>query len=190
MIKAGDRALAVATLVTWLITDSLGGYMLKSWISSGAARRRPAQSGGMSLPVLLGHAGLAFTGLVCWLSFLVSSAPVAGLLAIGLLAPAIGLGISTVTVWTPYPVRRDSSPVGQRDDGSPGVLPDELVERALDDEELTSRLVDDLLDRNLTGSAAEGRTPRADLRAIVPLAHGLLAITTFLLATLALVAAL
>ena len=58
------------------------------------------------MPLVLGHAGLAFAGFTCWVSFLISAVDPLAWLSVGFLAPAIGLGISTVTVWTPYPARR------------------------------------------------------------------------------------
>jgi hypothetical protein len=191
-----SHVLAVAALVTWLLAESLGLVMLRGWIASGAARQRRTRPDGMSLPVLLGHAGLAFTGFLCWVSFLASHAVVAGWLAVGFMAPAIGLGISTVTVWTPYPGPRAGH--GQHEPAAherrpdteqrSGVIPDELVTRALRDEAMTSKLVDELLYHNLDLSTAPRRSA-LDVRTLIPLAHGVLAIATFLLATLAAVTA-
>src|SRR6266496_4889041 len=103
---AERRALGIATLVSWLITEGLGAYMLGSWIASGGPRQQRARPGGLPRPVIFGHAGLAFTGFVGWVSYLVTGSPALAWLAVGFLAPAVGLGISTVTVWTPYPAHR------------------------------------------------------------------------------------
>ncbi len=65
-------------------------------------------------------------------------------------------------------------------------MPDELVKRALDDDALGQKLVDELLDRNL------GQRPARtgwSLRPLIPAGHGVLAIVTFMLATLAAIAA-
>ncbi len=75
----GGRALAFVAFGSWLVTEALGAYMLRSWITSGSARQRRSRPDAPSVPVLAGHAGLAFTGFVCWVSFLVTAAPVAGL---------------------------------------------------------------------------------------------------------------
>lgn len=191
-MPTGKHALAIATLLSWLITEGLGAYMLRRWFSSGAARQRVVQPGGDSMPIVLGHAGLAFTGFLCWLSYLASSAAPVAWAAVGLLAPAIGLGISTVTVWTPYPVHRIPPgsiwPDGAAADQQRGVLTDDMVRHALTDEALTSKLVDDLLERNLAHELEPARRPRSDLRPLIPLAHGIMAIITFMLATLAAVA--
>lgn len=103
---AGSRALGIATLVSWLITEGLGAWMLGTWIASGGPRQQRARPDGLPRPVIFGHAGLAFTGFAGWVSYLVTGSPALAWLAIGFLAPAIGLGLATVTVWTPYPARR------------------------------------------------------------------------------------
>ena len=159
--------------------------MLRGWIASGGAaraRRQPVRDEGMSLPVLAGHAGLNLVGLLCWIIFLLSGARIMAWVALGFMAPAIGLGISTVTIWTPYPGGRP------KPDEPAVVVPDDLVERALADDALGRRLVDELLDRNLGQPSA--RKVGWSLRPLIPAGHGALAIVTFLLATLAAVAAL
>ncbi len=103
------HGLPIAALVSWLLTEALGAFMLRSWVASGSAgraQRRPANPDGMSLPILAGHAGLNLAGLVSWITFVVSGVPAFAFVAIAFMAPAIGLGISTVTIWTPYPTRR------------------------------------------------------------------------------------
>jgi hypothetical protein len=179
------RALDIATLVTWLVTESLGAFMVRSWIASGgarAARQRPARPDVMSLPVLVAHAGLNIAGLLCWIVFVAFGAKLAGLLALVFMTPAIGLGISTVAIWTPYPAPR---PRDQSHPG-PGVLPDHVVKRALEDDVLSQRLVDDLIERNLVEPPV--RTVGFSMRPLVPAGHGALAIATFVLALLSVVA--
>jgi hypothetical protein len=178
------RALALAAFASWLVTEALGAYMLRSWIISGSARQGRSRPGAMSVPVLAGHAGLAFTGFVCWIAFLATNSPVAAWLALGFLTPAVGLGISTVTVWTPYPAHG-----GERrhagDETAATSIPDDQITSALGDEELAGQLVDRLLAANLE----QPGPPRLDYRPLIPLAHGTMAIFTFLLATLAAIGA-
>jgi hypothetical protein len=121
-----NRALAVATLVSWLITEGLGAYMLGSWIASGGPRQQRARPDGLPRPVIFGHAGLALTGFAWWVSYLVTGSAALAWLAIGFLAPAVGLGLSTVTVWTPYPARRAGTGglAGPRRDRPDGGGPD------------------------------------------------------------------
>jgi hypothetical protein len=178
------RGLDVAALVCWLATETLGAIMLSGWLARGGSlrvRRRPGQPEGMTLPILAGHAGLNLAGLLFWILFVFSGVRVLAWVALGFMAPAIGLGISTVTIWTPYPGGRP------KPDEQSNVVPDDLVRRALDDDALGQKLVDELLDRNLGQSPA--RTGWS-LRPLIPVGHGVLAIVTFMLATLAAIAAL
>jgi hypothetical protein len=207
-----NRTLAVSALACWLLTEALGLVMLRNWITSGAARMRKARPDGMSLPVLASHAGLNLTGFLFWIVFLISRTGVVAWIALAFMVPAIGLGVSTVSVWTPYPVRPTppEDPAAPRDLGEPGpaqgrppehgpggrvdwrhaAIPEDVLKRAMEDEAFASRLAEDLLIRNLAYEArTTNRTVRLDPRAIVPLAHGVLAIATFLLVTLAAVSA-
>jgi hypothetical protein len=190
-MEAG-HSLAVAALVSWLITEALGAFMVRGWIAAGGARearQRPARPDAMSLPVLAGHAGLNAAGLLSWLIFVLAGPKPAAWIALGLMAPAIGLGISTVTIWTPYPGPRHRGQLTEADSAAQlsRVLPDELVRRALEDERLATSLVEGLLQRNL--AAAPARAAGWNLRPLIPLSHGVLAIATFVLAILAAVAA-
>jgi hypothetical protein len=180
------HALPFYALASWLLTELLGALMLRSWIASGgmrAARQRPPRSDEISLPILAGHAGLNLAGLICWVCFVLSGATALAWLGLAFMAPAIGLGISTVAIWTPYPAKR-----GEPDSAGhePGVLSHGELARALDDDELSQQLVDELLRANLAPSP--DRTLHWSLRPLLPLAHGVLAIGTFMLAVLAAIA--
>jgi hypothetical protein len=202
----GGRGLGVAALISWLLAESLGAYMFRTWLTSMRVKRpsaggsEPNESGAqdtMSPALVLGHASLALAGLVSWVSFLASGQPALAWLAIGLVAPAIGLGISTVTVWTPYPVsgERPSQPArhpGARDrQGSPAILvTNEMLDRALADEAMTSELVDDLVERMLAEPPPKEVVSRKwRLAPVIPILHGILALATFLLTVLAAIAA-
>lgn len=196
----GSRGLGVVALVSWLLAESLGAYMFRSWLVSGRRRHHGGghEDGGQdgeSGALIVGHASLAFAGFVCWVSFLASGTPAVAWLAIGFLAPAIGLGISTVTLWTPYPVRRPASraPVpappnrDSRSANSPGILiTNEMLDRVLANDALAGELVDDLVAKLLAEPAGPPQMSRGwRLAPVVPILHGILAIATFLLATLA-----
>jgi hypothetical protein len=98
-----DPGLAIATLLSWVFTASLGAYMLRSLIARDGLRRQLGVRDGLHPGVLVGHFSLALTGLVTWICYLVTAAEPVAWLAVGLLVPGIGLGITTVTLWTPYP---------------------------------------------------------------------------------------
>jgi hypothetical protein len=104
-----DPALSIATLLCWVFTASLGGYMLRGLIAHDGLRRQLSVRDGLHPGVLVGHFSLALTGLVTWICYLITAAEPVAWLAVGLLVPGIGLGITTVTLWTPYP--RSPTPV-------------------------------------------------------------------------------
>jgi hypothetical protein len=183
------HALPLYALASWLLTELIGALMVRSWIASGgvqAARQRPSRPDAMSLPVLAGHAGLNLAGLICWVCFVLSGATAVAWLGLAFMAPAIGLGISTVTIWTPYPATR-AEPEPDPPRHEPGVISEGELARTLADDELSQKLVDELLRTNLAPSSVT--KPQWSLRPLIPLAHGVLAIATFLLAVLAAIAA-
>ncbi|HTZ92562.1 MAG TPA: hypothetical protein VMB74_09220 [Streptosporangiaceae bacterium] len=185
------HALPLYALASWLLTEALGALMVRSWIAGGgirAARQRPARSDAMSLPVLAGHAGLNLIGLTFWICFVISGAMALAWLALAFMAPAIGLGISTVAIWTPYPGgRAETAPEPAKVAAQPAVMREDELKRRLADEELAAQLVDELLNRNFGQNPT--RPVNWNLRPLIPLGHGVLAIATFLLALLAAIAA-
>jgi hypothetical protein len=219
---APSRTLAFVTLITWLIDAGSGGYMLRTWIARGGLRRQRA-SDRLAPRVVFGHFGMASTGLLVWLSYLATDWIVLAWLAVGLLMLVIGLGVSTVTVWTPFPAHREGAqppgwgageagpeagprtgmgagpgaadPAASRfaasaEDALGGRLTDEMLNRALTDDALLSRLVEDVV----TGAreVPSRRTARKSIpnvTALIPAGHGMAAIATMLLAVLTAVGA-
>lgn len=215
---AAGRALGFAALITWLLDAGSGGYMLVTWVRRGGPRALIAAGDRLAPSLVFGHFGLASTGLLLWASFVVTLAPALAWVAVTLLVVVIGLGISTVTLWTPFPGQAASSaddpqargdgqgqdPAGRSDGGAlagpagnplTGRLTDEVLERALTDEALLGRLVDDVIAsvpaQPATGTAADRaevkkpRLPRRQVAALIPAGHGLAAMATVLLAVLA-----
>jgi hypothetical protein len=183
------RGLAVAALSTWIVDAVSGAYMLATWISRGGLRRQRA-SDRLAPRVVFTHFGLASSGLLVWISFLATRWIVLAWLAVGLLMLVIGLGISTVTLWTPFPAHRgvdlpDAEPASASGEhGITGRLTDETLARALTDEALLARLVDNVVASVPADPSRPERKPRPHLATIVPAGHGLAAIATFLLALL------
>jgi len=185
----GHPVLAVITMISWLLTASIGAYMLSTWIGGGGLRQQRASREGLSPSVVLGHAGLATTGLALWAAFTLTRwAPLAWT-AVLVLMPAIGLGLSTVTLLTPFPAPDSAGRAGvggrlaaPAEDVLASRLTDSTLTRALTDAALASRLVDEVL----AGAAAPARPQRArgHAAALIPAGHGVLALTTFLLAVL------
>ena len=196
---ANGRFLALAALVSWLATEALGAWMLSRWIAGGGPHRARGRSDEVPPAVLAGHASLALAGFCCWVSFVITGLPALAWLAMGLLGPAIGLGVSTVTIWTPYPSRSSRSerdppgwvagwlgaPPAPSRPGSPGA---EALSNALHDEAMTSRLVDELLASMLASTRTAGDR-KTRLAPVIPIAHGVSAVVTFLFVMLAAIAA-
>lgn len=178
-LPALEIAMRVATLIAWLLTVSLGGYMLLTWIARDGLRRERVRPSGLPPLLIFGHAGLGVTGLVLWIVYLGSAARVLAWSSVGCGTLGIALGLCAVTVWTPFPARRAEDRVQTEDDlfanagfGRPG----------FDDPGF--RVTDAMITRLLEQPGAEGRrrTLLPHLAAIIPIAHGLLALTTFALA--------
>jgi hypothetical protein len=189
-------AMGLVTLLTWLFTMSLGAYMLRSVVRHGGLRQQRAIRDGLHPGVLIGHFSLAVTGFTVWVSYVLTGWDALAWSAVSLLAPTIGLGICTVTLWTPYP---RSPAAGAAGPGGPaldtpaagrartgalhGRTTDAMLERAMTDDALAARLIDDVI-ASLPAEPPGRRPPRVYPVAVIPFGHGLAAVTTFALAVL------
>jgi hypothetical protein len=199
-----NRALATATLVTWLFDAVSGGYMLRTWIVRGGLHRQRARDR-LAPRVVFAHFGLASTGLLVWLGYLDSRWIVLAWLAVGLLMLVIGLGVSTVTVWTPFPAHWAATPGtgagpgsagpgsaepggsmagGPAENALTGAVTDDVLRRALTDEVLLGRLVDDVVSQANAARSLARKRQRAHLATLIPAGHGVAAVTTMVLAVL------
>jgi hypothetical protein len=194
---APSRGLGLAALVTWLLDAGSGAYMLGTWIVRGGLRRQRATGDRLAPAVVFAHFGLATTGLLLWVGYLATRWAFLGWLAIGLLMLVIGLGISTVTLWTPFPAHRAGAPGGPAmgaltepaGDALTFAVTDDDLARALTDEVLLGKLVDDVLARAPHEPARGAQKPRGLLMTLIPAGHGVAAMATILLAVLAAVSA-
>ena len=177
-----------ATLISWLVTASLGGYMLHTWLARGGLRRERARAGGLPPPLIFGHAGLAISGLLIWAAFVASGMRALAWTAVGVLMVTVGLGLSTVTLWTPYPARRP----GERRDATPldeaAVVIADAGEGAAGEPgppayQVTDEMIARLLDDPFPGPRRHPLRPNPAV--LVPIAHGFAAIATFVLAVTA-----
>jgi hypothetical protein len=173
-----------AALIVWLVTASLGAFMLRTWLARGGLSAERAKAGGLPPQLIFGHAAVAVTGLLCWAVFVASGVRPFAWTAVALIALAIGLGLSTVTLWTPYPARKpgerrstDEAPVGVALGGSVS------GSQALGDSP-SFEVTDEMIARFLADPlpAARPRPIRPNPEVLVPVAHGFAAIATFALA--------
>ena len=82
-----------AGLVAWCLTALLGLYLLRTWIVNGGLRgRRTGRPSRFAPALILGHGGLAATGLAVWVGFLVVGAEPLAWLALAILVPVAALG--------------------------------------------------------------------------------------------------
>jgi hypothetical protein len=184
-----------ATLVSWLVTVSLGGFMLRTWLARGGLRRERARAGGLPPQLVFGHAGLAITGLLLWSAYLATGTRALAWTAIGVLMVTVGLGLCTVTLWTPYPAhrpgeRRTLTPWDERAVVIPDT-PEAAVAREGSDP-IGYEVTDEMIARFLEEPAAAARHGpirpiRPNPAVLVPIAHGFGAISTFVLAVMAVV---
>lgn len=164
-----------ATLITWAVTAGLGGYMLRTWVARGGLNRERAREGGLPPQLIFGHGALALTGLVLWGSFTASGARALAWAAIACMMIAVGMGLSTVTLWTPYPAAKPVERLVPAADPAvnvpdPGGNPFEVT--------------DDMIARLLADPRPEQRQAPVgpNMAVLVPIIHGFLAIATFVLA--------
>jgi hypothetical protein len=189
-----------ATLVSWLVTASMGAFMLRTWLARGGLSRERARAGGLPPQLIFGHMGLAITGLLIWSAFVATGARPLAWTAVGVLMVTVGLGLCTVMLWTPYPARNP----GERRKATPWdkpalVVPD-TAEFAADTADtadtrdsgdpLTYEVTDEMIARFLEAPFPGARHRpvrpiRLDPAVLVPVAHGFAAIGTFILAVMA-----
>jgi hypothetical protein len=62
----------IAALVTWVLAAVMGAYLLATWLANGGLRAQAGEATSrFAPPLIFGHGGLAATGLVVWISYLV-----------------------------------------------------------------------------------------------------------------------
>jgi hypothetical protein len=173
-----------ATLISWLVTASLGAFMLRTWLASGGLRRERARVGGLPPQLIFSHAGLALSGLLVWIGYVGSDAKPVAWVAVAMLMATIGLGLCTVTLWTPYPARKP----GERRAPAPWsesvVVPDNPAAAAAGppDSPITDEMIAQLLDEPF--GTGRHRPIRPNPEVLVPILHGFAAISTFVLAVM------
>jgi hypothetical protein len=201
--------LAIATLIAWLTAGAAGLSMFTSWLRRGGLRHQRSRADGLPPAVIVTHLSLGALGLVAWLSYLATSLDALAWMAVGVLMPGIGLGICTVTLWSPYPtLPRPGTPLPPGDTGPGGAGPatgmlatpaedalagqlsNDALAQTLASEALTGRLINDAL----AGLPAQqpgkpARASRRHLAPLIPAAHGLAAVVTFVLAVLTAISA-
>jgi hypothetical protein len=156
-------------LIVWFVTALWGLYMLAVWLIENDATQKGSSASRLPLPVILAHAGLAVTGLVVWVAYLLLDRTVLAWTAVGILVAIALLGLTMFARWIPvYRMADDevSMPVAAMSGGSaagvPGVAPAGVPGIG-----------------SLRERPAEGSFPL-----LIVLAHGLFAVSTVVLVVL------
>ena len=177
-----------ATLISWLLTASLGAFMLRTWLVRGGLRRERARAGGLPPQLIAGHAGLALFGLVVWVAYLASGARALAWTAVGVLTVTVGLGLCTVTLWTPYPAHKPGERQASPRDEPATAIPETAAGAAKDSDSLEYQITDEMIARLIDEPRREHaewhRPIRPNLAVLVPIAHGFAAVGTFVLAVM------
>lgn len=91
--------MAVAALITWLVTAAGGFFMLSLWISRGG--HRPDSDTRLAPGLVFTHFALAAIGLVLWIVYLVAESTALAWVAFVLLLPVALLGFAMLARWIP-----------------------------------------------------------------------------------------
>jgi hypothetical protein len=110
--------MALAALVTWVITAALGFFMLGTWISQGGARATEGSASNFRPPVVFGHFLLAAGGLVLWIVYLLADSRALAWVAFIDLLVVAGIGDILVLRW--FKDRRTTAGSAVRTDGGRG----------------------------------------------------------------------
>jgi hypothetical protein len=176
-----------ATFISWLLTASLGAFMLRTWLVRGGLRQERARAGGLPPQLIAGHAGLALLGLAVWIAYLATGARALAWTAVGALTVTVGLGLCTVTLWTPYPARKPGERQASPGDEPPAVVPETAAgdgDGGSLEYQITDETIARLIDEPRREYAAWHRPIRLNLAVLVPIAHGFAAVGTFVLAVM------
>ena len=175
-MASSGRPLAIAAVTAWVLTASIGVYMLRTWVARGGLRRQRATGVGVPPAVVFGHASAALTGLVIWIVFVKTDWDPLAWLGVALIGAAISLGVCTVTLWTPFPV---VVPLAATPAAAPEATP------PADSFDVTDEMIASFLAEPAPGR----RASRVQLVSLIPVIHGFGALTTFMLAVLAAIGA-
>jgi manganese efflux pump family protein len=92
--------MAIAALVTWLVTAGFGFFMLMRWVRRGGLRRGRDAATHFPPALVFTHFGLAAGGLVAWVLYVVTDSSVLAWAAFADLALVAALGGFLVRRWT------------------------------------------------------------------------------------------
>jgi hypothetical protein len=99
IFEEGGLLMAVAALITWLVTAGGGFVMLGIWLSKGG--HRPGGGSRLAPALVFGHFALAVAGLLLWIGFLATDEAGLAWAAFAVLLPVALLGFTMLFRWLP-----------------------------------------------------------------------------------------
>jgi hypothetical protein len=91
--------MALAALITWVITAGFGFFMLSTWVSNGGTRTNGSEASHFRPAVVFGHFLLAAAGLVVWVVYVVNDSQTLAWVAFIDLLVVAGIGDTLVYRW-------------------------------------------------------------------------------------------
>ncbi len=90
-----------AALITWILAAGGGAVMLAIWLGNGGMEQATPAGGNPLIrpPLILGHFGLAATGLVLWIIYVASDSDALAWIAFILLLIVAALGFTMFAIW-------------------------------------------------------------------------------------------
>ena len=92
--------MAIAALITWIITAGFGAFMLIRWATRGGLREVPGAGTNFPRVRVFAHFGLASAGLIVWIIYLVTENTLWAWIAVADLILVALLGGLLVRQWT------------------------------------------------------------------------------------------
>jgi manganese efflux pump family protein len=89
--------MAWAALISWIVTAGGGFVLLATWVSHGGMRQTEGRQ--IRPPLILGHFGLAATGLVLWIIYVATDSDVLAWIAFAIIAVVAVLGWTMFAIW-------------------------------------------------------------------------------------------
>jgi hypothetical protein len=89
--------MAIAALITWLLTAVGGFIMLGTWIAKGGHRQ--PRTTHLPPPLIFGHFALAAAGLVIWIIYVIADSDALAWTAFVVLVPVAVLGFTMLARW-------------------------------------------------------------------------------------------
>ena len=182
-LGAKNLGMDTAALIAWLVTAGSGAYVLGSWLAHGGSLRRRTGGTGAPPAVIFGHFGLALTGLVIWIVYMVVGWAALAWIAVGVLLPVAGLGMAALAIGLPglpslpglqgrpVPAVAGSAAAGTPTAGSATST--------------TGTASTTGTGSTATGGPARAASAKRRLSPLIVVLHGVLAVTTMLLVLLA-----